>query len=713
MTGPMCISLMEDQQGLARRTFYRLLIRSVFGTKSVILSEEDLADLLSESGSSGSKKSLGRTKIIGAGLRAYLEHERDNMLAMEEEFGAMSIRTACTIASVGDELVRSLPSSRLREATAMSSGLEAAVPPAALSRSLSRRISQRGSLGASNLDGGLEDATAPIGFDNDASGVVTANLQPHQRNGSIRRRFNEVSRINPFELAKSFTLVKDKELFLVLQNLESALGPQICHFDVVVADGSTAKETQKQEAWEAFGEILGKRLSKSAFQQQSILLSKQGRVPSDMMEKLIGGDAASLPKGVPQFLSEEGASEEKRKLHVRRVAEFVENEVSYLTRLRMINDYFFGPLSPAGELKIISKEDFNRIFEGFDLLLNLHKEILDDFLEALGLDGALLAPPKVEEKIRTGEFSARHIAEELIRLCEEKRLNVYSQFLSDFNERRRLVKDLCERNPAFRAQVDLAAADPRAGKSALPDVMASIFQHITRYPLQLEQIIKTTHGEDPSASSLLRAYNEVKRLMVNLELISSRHNDTSEVFRVQRKVANCPPELCSAQRSFVFKMAAYEVERGETNFSRRMTLYLFNDLVLGARKRRIQQGKLDREAVAGRKESSQLTHDFFFLCPLGGVEIKRLEGKVKARKKQCNPFAIDLDGNQGCIWHDNHQVALSKCSDQVKSNFVMVPKRQDKLSSFLEHLAKHKHESYLSGKPHGSGKGSNDAVCCG
>lgn len=694
MTGPMCISLMEDQQGLSKRTFYRLLIRSIFGTKSVILFDEDLAGLQLQTSSGKSKKVFSRTVIIGAGLRAYLEHEKENMMAMEDEFGAMSIRTACTTTSVADDLVRLLPSSRLREArSTVPSGLESSP---ALSRNLSRRISHRGSVSSSPLDGGVEDDLTPIGFDYNFSDIAGTFVSLPQRAGSLRRRFSEINRINPFELAKSFTLVKEKELYAVLQNLESALGPRICHFDLVIIDGSTAKEMQKQNTWDAFSELLGKKLTKSGFQQQSILLSKQGRVPSDVMEKLVGNETMASLKGAPQFLLED-VTEDKQKLHVRRVAEFVENEVNYLNRLRVINEYFFEPLAPSGPLKVMSKEDFNRIFEGFDLLFVLHERIVGEFLEKLGLSSGSVILPRIEEKVLAGGFSAHDIAHKLITMCKEKQLYVYSQFLSDFNERRRLVKELYDRNTPFRVQVDLAAEDPRAKRSTLPDVMANIFQHITRYPLQLEQIIKTTHHQDPTAPTLLRAYDDMRRLLVNLEIISSRHSDTSEVFRIQRKLVNCPPELCSAQRSFVAKMAAYEVERGEANFSKRLTIFLFNDMVLGARKRRAQQGRLDRDTVADRKESTQPTHEFLFSCPIGGMDIKRLEGRVKACKKQCTPFAIDLGRSQGHVWHENRQVALSQCPEDVKSNFVLAPKRQEKLSVFLEHFSRHQHESYLSG----------------
>lgn len=738
ITGPMCLSLMEDQQGREGRLFYRLLIRTIFGTKSVILFEDDLKEWLGEQ--KGAGKTARRMRIIGAGLRAFLEHERDRMIALEDEFGAMSIRTSCTIASMADESVRTLSSSRLHEAT-----VSTAMSPAMAGRSchsgrssgeasvtsLSRKQSVRAPSDTST-EFDDEAAMAPIGFDEGRPAAPFAGdlFSLPDRPGALRRQFKEAIQVNPFELAKSFTHIRDRDFYTVLLNLERALDPKICHLDVIVAEGSIAKPHQVEETWEALTKILGMRLTRTFYQHQAALfLSKQGRVPSDITAKFLHERRPPNAEGeegtiATTFLSPDAeASPGKRETRKNRLIEFVMNEYRYLSRLGLIRDFFLIPYGPQSKSKILDLPTFLKIFEGFDQFIPLHESLLSGILgegkEDEGEGEERLVPSdeqpvgrcvgreeaafkaRVVQAVEEGRIQAATISQQLLRMCGEGRLfEKYSQIVSDYQTRIESLKAQDRLNPAFHDQLEAAANDPRANRQFLTDIFSNTFQHLTRYRHQLANIIEVTPRDSPEAEILLQAHDEVDRRLHLLELVKERRDDTQFLFELQRRVLNCPADVCKATRCYLAKMAAYEVERGEANFSRRLTLVLCNDLVVGARKIRSQRGRLDSLKAAppgGGRSGERKTHEFLFSCPIASIQVKRVEVMTKVRRHQVKSFTLDLDPATALVWGGDRIRPLGECTDQVNSHLLLVPKKQEKLTMWLEKFDQAQQQAFLEG----------------
>lgn len=663
-------------------------------------------------------KKLTRHQIIGIGLKEAINHEMDKMAALEDEFGAMSIRSTCSIASVSNDLVRTLPSSRLREASVGAM----ATPAGSLSRTLSVRSTKKPE---------VEQALPPPS-------------PAAEKSGALRRQFRELCSVNVMELVKSFTLVKEKEFYPVLLNLERALAPQVCHFDVVLArpvqecplSGETGADTGagapeenrtilqrlQESSWGSFTKLLGTRLTKGAFQEQGMFLARQGRVPSDIMSELIleqrrqqqQQPQSQAPKARP-------ASEESATLSIRRnnlLTDLVLNEVSYLRKLQLIDEYFLGPMDPTsqgpdpmGVRGLLHGEDYKFIFEGFPDIMRLHVQILGQLLRRPVSTNVLPSRDQLLRLAEEGELTGKLVAEVLLDVCKSKGFTIYANICDDFYERCRLLRRLCDGSPRLCDYLEHVAHDPRSNRLVIDQVMGSVFQMITRYALQLKAIVEATTAEDESVPLLEEAISRLDDTVAYIEHFKKRRDDTTNLFQVQRTIDNCPPNLCQPRRIFLMKMAAYEAVKGEVDFGRRLTLFLFNDIVIGARKRRAKEGRLsdvflgggggspDGGGPSGHSPRRTRTHDFMFLCPIAHTALRRLDVSVRARKGQAKVFALDIPGD-AVVWLHDRQVQLDGVLDEYPANLLLVPKKQEKLTAFLEKFNHCKHQQHLAGTSH-------------
>jgi hypothetical protein len=517
--------------------------------------------------------------------------------------------------------------------------------------------------------------------------VAVATVEPPApKNESLQRKFREFSRVNPFELAKSFTQVKDKEIYTVMQDLERALDPKVCHFDIVVAAGCTVKKAQQESTWRAFTRLLGEKLSKREFQMQSRYLAKNGRAPSKTLE----GERISISKNV--IPAAETDSDDNREEKSKRVIEFLKNEQSCLRKLEWMDEFFVQRLDPSRNGDTLMKaETFKKIFEGFESFVALHKGFFVKLSNIIDTTDVLS-----EEEIcnlERGELlTAESIAEAMISLCDERAFDIYSQFFRDQEERCNAIKEEYSKNEAFAELSEEAAQDPRSGRQLLNMVVPIIMQQLTRYPLQFKAIIENTYKDSDDLPTLRRAYDKIHETLNRLEMVQKIQVDGTHSLRLYKTVHSCDPTVANAERIFIMKMAAYEVERGEANFSKRITFYLYNDLIVAARKRRGQKGKFEKDSHSG------VTHDFMFSTPIDGTTVRRLDVTAKVRKNATKTFGVDLSPTANVLQNDRC-VKYASYADEVCGSFILVPKKQEKLNAFLEKFTSAEHQLFLSSNP--------------
>lgn len=627
------------------------------------------------------KKYVTKLRVLGVGLKMFFDHEKEKMVAMEDEYGTMSIKTANTSLSMaGNELVRSLPSSRLRENSDNGAlGGEGSL--------LSRRVSQRNSSNNPTLTSSFLTRSpsmchgAPLSTLLRSPSIVNVNQAVMlERSGTLRKCFKEIIMANPFELAKSFTLVKDKGFPTVLLELEMAMQPKLAHIDLIVAKDSSASKEQRERTWTHFKTLLGKRIERAVFKEQHKFLSKQGRISSS--DITITTDCIKNA----QFCKDDRP--ERVTKRAKMIQEVLENEKSYVQKLEMIDELFIQKLTlvdSSHNQNIISKAEFKNIFEGFEKYLPLHRKILTN-----------LQSTNDEEKNEGDRDQLRllsRVIRELTRLSTEKELQCYKIFINDFANRYEAIKNLKENNQEFFRLVEEASHDERSNRNPLDQLFGNFFQHVMRYGLLLGQIISETLEEEEISSELMRAYRLVSQAIRELEECKDRHDDTVKMMELANKIQNFPNQICSANRLFIAKMAAYEVERGETIFEKRLTLFLFNDMLLAARKKRTKSGKV--EAKDGRK---RFTHEFIFVCPIRGIIIKDLDIKAKARKYKARPFSLEIDPNQAEAWVNDRCVPLNLVDEEdASTNFILVPKKQDKFRLFSEKFNHSKNQLLVAG----------------
>ncbi|CAH2292892.1 rho guanine nucleotide exchange factor 11 isoform X3 [Pelobates cultripes] len=170
------------------------------------------------------------------------------------------------------------------------------------------------------------------------------------------------------------------------------------------------------------------------------------------------------------------------------IHEFIVTEENHLRVLRVLVN--FQNLTNG---TLLSSDEVKLVFPNLPQLIAIHNSLL------VSLKQVLLSGPTVKEigGILQSHFerAADDIVKETVKYCCNQRSAL------------ELIKTKKRKNTKFRSAMKHAESDPDCRKLLLEDLLVCEMQHVTKYPLQLENIIK--HTEDGT--------NEMKALRLCLE----------------------------------------------------------------------------------------------------------------------------------------------------------------------------------------------------
>lgn len=542
-----------------------------------------------------------------------------------------------------------------------------------------------------------------------------------------------------------------------------------------VQGGGKIRRRGGNESWNAFAKILGEKLSKEEFNEQGISLAQRGRIPTAEFERVtIGRRPSATPssstgsKGFnPDLLNGRIAeiviNERKYLQKLYNIQKYLMNPLSECSSLD-INDFkkIFGDIPDLIKIHealfeemtalIYTEKSYLEEIEDFVIqgdvkdgiisgdkilkaLLNLSEDrklgayvtIFNDFEERVALLKKLPATDEDVAKIismfenpflrnleSNSPRSASHSTSSSLDTIE-----YHEDPPCDYElHRKSLPKKTLFKNSQNIHPVLIAGKSPRnsisCGGTSLMDVMANLFQHPMRYQLLVGEVIKAFPENDSSLDSWQRLHRLLDEMNGYLNCVRQKSEDTVRMFELQGTIiANCPADLIKARRIFVTKTTFWEVDRGAVSDDARITLFIFNDIVIGCRKM-YSSSTFGKRGSLGRKHSASTPnessskvksrprkYEFLFWAAIEKVYMTKNDTRVrvkKVEKSKCYLLSLPLSA---LVWVASEQRVKALCEtdgtkDAIKSQYLLVPKHHEKCANLLERIEHFQHQHLLS-----------------
>jgi len=190
--------------------------------------------------------------------------------------------------------------------------------------------------------------------------------------------------------------------------------------------------------------------------------------------------------------------------------EFVETEGLHVIKLMIIREIFAVPMYS----KNYKQEELSRVFLNYDKLLEIHKEIYEMLFNKW-------TQPEPLAQILFDIFSGKcgkQLKFEASYYCVNyvKSLDTLKSFRDDPKMEYIFQPERKEEMPDFLS------------RNTIEDLLASIHQRITKYPLLIDRLLKSISSDSPE-------YLPVKRALENSRKILSEVNQTMDLHKRQEK----------------------------------------------------------------------------------------------------------------------------------------------------------------------------------
>lgn len=127
-------------------------------------------------------------------------------------------------------------------------------------------------------------------------------------------------------------------------------------------------------------------------------------------------------------------------------------------------------------------------------------------------------------------------------------------------------------------------------KKGLDQLLIAPIQRIPRYSLLLKEALKYV-TDDLKYETLKSVLDEISKVTHFLNTTKHKAEQTEKLFMIQRKVYDFPPDFLKAERMFLAKIACFMVDSLDGKITKtRLTIYLYNDMVMFAKKRSSASG---------------------------------------------------------------------------------------------------------------------------
>ncbi|XP_065314445.1 protein ECT2-like isoform X2 [Gordionus sp. m RMFG-2023] len=186
-------------------------------------------------------------------------------------------------------------------------------------------------------------------------------------------------------------------------------------------------------------------------------------------------------------------------------------------------------------------------------------------------------------------------------------IKAYPPFINFFHDSKNTLKFCDQTKPKFHAFLKICQNKVECGRQSLEDLLIRPVQRLPSLILLLSDLLKHTPQHSDDRVALDEAINAVKNVLDQINEGKRKTETQLHMFEIVNDIENCPPNLLSSQRTFIFKAFVQGLTNEPSVKGRHLAIFLFNDC-LEICKRRNAPISLNKLTNLNFLTSSSLNH---------------------------------------------------------------------------------------------------------
>ncbi|XP_015270742.1 PREDICTED: protein ECT2 isoform X1 [Gekko japonicus] len=250
--------------------------------------------------------------------------------------------------------------------------------------------------------------------------------------------------------------------------------------------------------------------------------------------------------------------------------ELYQTESNYVDILTTIIQVFQVPLEKEGQLggPILAPEEIKTIFGSIPDILDVHIKIKEDL-----------------EDLMIHWTESKSIGAIILKYSKDL-LKTYPPFVNFFEMSKETITKCEKQKPRFHAFLKINQAKPECGRQSLAELLIRPVQRLPSVALLLNDLKKHTAEDNPDKATLERAIESLREVMTHINEDKRKTEAQRQIFDVVYEVDGCPANLLSSHRSLIQRLETVALGDDLCDRGEQVTLFLFNDCLEVARKRR-------------------------------------------------------------------------------------------------------------------------------
>ncbi|XP_033937819.1 protein ECT2 isoform X1 [Pseudochaenichthys georgianus] len=250
--------------------------------------------------------------------------------------------------------------------------------------------------------------------------------------------------------------------------------------------------------------------------------------------------------------------------------ELYQTESNYVEILNTILQLFKIPLEKEEQVggPILAQEEMKTIFGSIPEIHDVHTRIKGDL-----------------EDLLTDWSDDKSVGDIILKYSNDM-VKAYPPFVNFFEMSKETIVRCEKQKPRFHAFLKINQCKPECGRQTLVELLIRPVQRLPSVALLLNDVKKHTPDDNPDKEKLDKAIESLKEVMTHINEDKRKTEGQKQIFDVVYEVDGCPANLLSSHRSLVYRVETIALGDQPCDRGEHVTLFLFNDCLEIARKRK-------------------------------------------------------------------------------------------------------------------------------
>lgn len=245
-------------------------------------------------------------------------------------------------------------------------------------------------------------------------------------------------------------------------------------------------------------------------------------------------------KPTPQPQTSPSAPVDSSDIRAKVIEEIFTTEHEYVNSLTLLREMYYLPLKYCHRLgvDVMTKDDFGKIFYGFETIYQLNEKFLHD----------------LEEHKANGTIS--NTIGQLFKLYAPS-MKLYIDYVNRYETALQTIQKLRESSQVFEHFLEENQKDPDSQRRNIQDFLIMPIQRIPRYVLLLAELLKKTEVGHRDYMNIKHALEDMEKIATYINEKKRMYENQEMVSKIQERFSPKDPPLLKENRSFILEAKMY------------------------------------------------------------------------------------------------------------------------------------------------------------